>query len=254
MNNEELINLLEESLIDKAKENVFIDLVGALTHKWKQPLNLISIIAQDLSFSFQYNELTKESMDECEEKILEQITLLSNSIDEFKSFSKEKNEDKELMLLSFIYEIYDFFVVQFKNHKINIELFCNDDNEMIKITPSNLSQLQNKNLFIGKIKALDLLAVFVNILRNIKLKFTQNEHVLDIILSKGLDTIDISIINYTPFDINLYDNFNQLEKLNENYNFEFDMLITKKILHRYGYDFTITTTDEITKFNIQLKN
>ncbi|MBF0592439.1 MAG: GAF domain-containing protein, partial [Nitrospirae bacterium] len=83
----------EQLLIQQSKMAAMGEMIGLIAHQWKQPLNAISLITQDIGDAYSFNELDRDYLKRSETKILQQIQFMSKTIDDFRNFllpSKEK--------------------------------------------------------------------------------------------------------------------------------------------------------------------
>lgn len=75
-------------LIQQSKLAEMGMMIGAIAHQWKQPLNAIWLMAQDLKVSYDYEEMTPETMARFKNDIGEQVKFMSQTIDDFRNFYK----------------------------------------------------------------------------------------------------------------------------------------------------------------------
>lgn len=90
---------IQEKLIQKQKREAYMGkLVSDIAHHWRQPLNIIGLIIQNIYDSFTYNELTQESLNKDVQKALNQLRSLSKTIDIFSNLTKEQEEEKRFLI------------------------------------------------------------------------------------------------------------------------------------------------------------
>lgn len=76
----------ERILAHQARLAAMGEMISNITHQWRQPLTAISNIVQEMQDAFKYNELDAQSMAENTKSIKTQISLMSNTIDDFRNF------------------------------------------------------------------------------------------------------------------------------------------------------------------------
>lgn len=76
---------LERVSIYQARHAAMEEILGAVAHKWRQPLNCIALIIQNIVDAWKYGEMTDELLERSGFRAMEQINLLSCSIDDFRS-------------------------------------------------------------------------------------------------------------------------------------------------------------------------
>jgi len=57
-----------------------------IAHKWRQPLNAISLSVQNLKDDWEYGEINEELLNRSTFRIMEQVDLLSQTIDDYRSY------------------------------------------------------------------------------------------------------------------------------------------------------------------------
>ncbi|MEA3553772.1 MAG: PAS domain-containing sensor histidine kinase, partial [Campylobacterota bacterium] len=153
-------NLAKEMLLFEQSKMANIGaMIGNIAHQWRQPLSVISTTASGVQVSLDYDTFNKEDLPMFMDVILERTVYLSETIDTFRNFLKEKKELKEVVLQDRINIALGIAGVALKDNAI--VLHTNIDNEnKIKIT-----------MVVG-----ELTEVIINILNNAR----------DIILEKDI--------------------------------------------------------------------
>ncbi len=95
----------EQLLIQQSKMAAMGEMIGLIAHQWKQPLNAISLIAQDLGDAYAYNELNKDYLERSKNTIVKQIQFMSGTIDDFRNFLRPSKEKVAFDLREAIEEI-----------------------------------------------------------------------------------------------------------------------------------------------------
>ncbi len=112
----------EKMLIQQSKMAAMGDMIGAIAHQWRQPLNAIGLITQQVQDDYRYHELSTESLDNNVHKVLTQIDYMSKTIDDFRHFF---NPDKEMVYFDVTKEIkHSLSIISAKigNHSIEVIL------------------------------------------------------------------------------------------------------------------------------------
>lgn len=97
-------------------------LVGAMAHQWKQPLNILGLLIQDIRDAYEFKELDKEYMDGFVTRGMHNVREISHSIDGFRSFFQPRFEQEEVGLKACIEEIMAMLQHQYESHKIELLL------------------------------------------------------------------------------------------------------------------------------------
>lgn len=84
----------EELLLSQSKMAAMGEMIDAIAHQWKQPLNIINLTVSNLEISHEIGTLDKESISHISNRVTSQIRHLDTTLNEFRSFfrpNKEKN-------------------------------------------------------------------------------------------------------------------------------------------------------------------
>ncbi|MCK5109881.1 MAG: HAMP domain-containing histidine kinase [Arcobacteraceae bacterium] len=135
------------------------EMIGNIAHQWRQPLSVISTAASGLKVNYEFGILNDKEIPSYMDYIVENANFLSETIDTFRDFIKEKKEIKEVILQERIDMALNIIASTMKDNHIelknNIDYF-----NPIKIT-----------FIVG-----ELSQVMINILNNAK----------DILLEKNI--------------------------------------------------------------------
>ncbi|MDR2884618.1 MAG: PAS domain-containing sensor histidine kinase [Deferribacteraceae bacterium] len=85
-NVEILLTQQQELLVQQSKLAAMGNMIGIIAHQWKQPLNVIGLMAQNLEEDFDFGELSKENLGEYTDNIMKQVRYMSETIDDFSGF------------------------------------------------------------------------------------------------------------------------------------------------------------------------
>lgn len=77
-----------QALLQQSKLALIGEMVGAIAHQWRQPLNTLGLTVQDLEDAFNYGELDKKTLERDVEESLRQIAYMSQTIEDFRNFVK----------------------------------------------------------------------------------------------------------------------------------------------------------------------
>ncbi len=156
----------EMYLLQQSKLAALGEMLTAIAHQWRQPLNAIGLITQDLLSANKYNELNDDYLEKSSTSIMEQLKLLSDTIDEFRNFFSNNNEAQYFNVRESIEQIRTFYWAQFKSSAVHlcvtcknakgIQLFCSKENE------------ENKKLFDIYSLPSELKQVLLNLIANAK--------------------------------------------------------------------------------------
>jgi signal transduction histidine kinase len=133
------LNAQDNLLASQSRMSVMGEMISAIAHQWKQPLNVIGVLSQSIGDAWDFEELTDEFLNNQIELILEQVQYMSQTITDFRDFFKEDNiidfkvadaVNKAIKIVSYLLKHDDI--------KIKIDL---DSNCCLSGNPSELSQV-----------------------------------------------------------------------------------------------------------------
>lgn len=111
-----------QMLIQKSKLSSMGEMMGAIAHQWRQPLNALNINIQNLDDDCDEGLIDRAFMDEFIKKNKQIILFMSKTIDDFRNFFKIDKEKKEFSALESIYETIGLQMAQLSNHSIRIDV------------------------------------------------------------------------------------------------------------------------------------
>jgi signal transduction histidine kinase len=82
----------DRMLIRQSRLAAMGEMIEQIAHQWRQPLNTMALIMQDLFFKFKLNTLTTDTFDRANEQINETLQYMSKTIDDFRNFHQLDKE------------------------------------------------------------------------------------------------------------------------------------------------------------------
>ena len=114
----------EQLLIQQSKLAAMGEMMGAIGHQWRQPLNAIALQIQDLRDAYDYGELDREYLIDTIGKTMAQVTFMSDTIDDFRNFFKPSKTPQPFSLLTAVQEILKVIFQQLRNNTIRLTVEC----------------------------------------------------------------------------------------------------------------------------------
>jgi PAS domain S-box-containing protein len=168
--NKKMYEQQQSKLLEQSKLAAMGSMIGNIAHQWRQPLSIISTIASGIEFKYKLGKFDNEQTRKDMKFIVDETKRLSETIETFRNFLKEKKEYKEVILQDRIDIALKISSVTLKDN--GIKLINNVDyKKPIKV-----------NLVIGEI-----VEVFINIINNAK----------DILIEKKIEHPWVTIQTYT---------------------------------------------------------
>ncbi len=169
----------EDSIIMlKSKLEAQGEMLGAIAHQWRQPLNSIGLIIQDLFSAYRHNSLGPDLFITSKKEIFEQLNFLSETIDTFRNFFTKDISVRKVNLYVLINEILHLYQPQLKAREIETNVIVqglaedveweNNPNLEVMTLPADIKQivlifLSNSRDAISSIKSADEKQSCINI-------------------------------------------------------------------------------------------
>ncbi len=123
---EEVASNLEKNrlLLQQSKLAAMGEMMGAVAHQWRQPLNALGIIIQDIKMAYKDGDLNDEYMDDIVCKAMEQIMRMSGTIDDFRRMFKVDKQKERFVVKEAIVAAENLLGAQFEANCIEIDTRC----------------------------------------------------------------------------------------------------------------------------------
>ncbi len=128
--NEHLSKIVEEEtakriekdklLIQQSKLATMGEMIGAIGHQWRQPLNSLGILVQDTIFAYKYGELDEKYLEQFKDNAMQMIRNMSGTIDDFKNFFSPNKREEQFFIEDAVAQTLKILEAQFKNNDIEI--------------------------------------------------------------------------------------------------------------------------------------
>lgn len=105
-------------LIQESRLSAMGEMISNLAHQWRQPLNNIGLIVQDLQLAFKANELTAEELDADIADAMNVLQHISGTIDNFRNFFITEKEQSTFFINEVIGRALALVGTALKNHGI----------------------------------------------------------------------------------------------------------------------------------------
>ncbi|MBF0542666.1 MAG: PAS domain S-box protein, partial [Nitrospirae bacterium] len=115
-------------LIQQSKMASMGEMIGAIAHQWKQPLNALSLIVSDIKDTFDHNELDKEYINNIINQSKSQIEFMARTIDDFRNFFSPSKEKVQFSIVESINDISNIIIGQLKKLNIKVTFLCDSTN------------------------------------------------------------------------------------------------------------------------------
>jgi signal transduction histidine kinase len=116
----------DQMLIQQSRQAAMGEMINNIAHQWRQPLNNVGLIVQNLLFSFESGTLTGEEMRTEIATTMETIQFMSRTIDDFRNFFRQDKEKRTFAITDILSLTIDFVSAGFRDGNITVNLEISD--------------------------------------------------------------------------------------------------------------------------------
>jgi signal transduction histidine kinase len=109
-------------VLQQSRQAVMGEMMGNIAHQWRQPLNVISLLVQDLNESYTYGDFTREYLDNTINKIMDAIQHMSRTIEDFSDFLKPEKKKVLFSVRQSVEKTLSILEPALKHKKITFEI------------------------------------------------------------------------------------------------------------------------------------
>lgn len=132
---EERINLAvtdlrqrDQALIQQGRLAAMGEMINNIAHQWRQPLNNVGLIIQNLLFSFDDGTMTHDELKHEISTAMDVIMHMSRTIDDFRNFFREDKQKSGFIISKTVHHALEFVSAALASRDIRVEL---EDNENV---------------------------------------------------------------------------------------------------------------------------
>ncbi len=114
----------EQKLVQQSKLAAMGEMLGAIAHQWRQPLNALAVILQNLRDAQMHRELDDALLDQTVDKAMAQISHMSGTIDDFRNFFKPDKERTRFDAMAAIGNVIRLLAAQLQAGNITWQIRC----------------------------------------------------------------------------------------------------------------------------------
>ncbi len=159
----------EKVIFNQSKMAAMGEMISMIAHQWKQPLNCVSILVQEIFFNLKINNLENSVDVTLKKDIEEQLNYMAHTINDFKDFYKKDKIKNNINMVKLIDSILKLVSGQLKNNKIIIKIKFGTQGKHIQYDEKilTLKELFDKDYLVTTYSN-ELKQVILNIISNSK--------------------------------------------------------------------------------------
>ncbi len=110
----------ERLLIQQSKIASMGEMIGAIAHQWRQPLNALSIMVQEIQDAYEFGDLDEKYIDETVKNAMSQVQYMSKTIDDFRNFYRHSTDKETFSVIKAVKSAVSLQEAQLKQSQINV--------------------------------------------------------------------------------------------------------------------------------------
>lgn len=117
----------DQMLIQQSRLAAMGEMINNIAHQWRQPLNNVGLIIQNLQLSFESGTISSEEMGSEISKAMALIMHMSRTIDDFRNFFREDKEKQKFCVNRAVGRALEFVSAALKSRGIQVEIESGPD-------------------------------------------------------------------------------------------------------------------------------
>jgi C4-dicarboxylate-specific signal transduction histidine kinase len=130
----------ERLLIQQSRQAAMGDMIGNIAHQWRQPLNTLGLMVQELPMLYESGDFCGEYLEHTINKVMQIIRHMSQTIDDFRNFFQPDKDKVDFRGRQVIDKVRSIVDASLKEHRIELAVSAKDD-PLIHGYPNEYSQV-----------------------------------------------------------------------------------------------------------------
>ncbi len=117
----------DQTLIQQSRLAAMGEMIGNIAHQWRQPLNNVALIIQNIQMQYESGTLTREEMDSDIHEAMEVLLQMSHKIDDLRNFFRVDKERQGFFISKVVARTLELVSPNLGSHKIKVEIESDDE-------------------------------------------------------------------------------------------------------------------------------
>jgi len=117
----------DQMLIQQSRLAAMGEMINNIAHQWRQPLNNIGLIIQNLQLSYESGTISHDEMENETRKAMAVIMHMSRTIDDFRNFFREDKEKQVFYINSAVRRALEFVSAAIESRGIRVTISADQD-------------------------------------------------------------------------------------------------------------------------------
>ncbi|HEY6837237.1 MAG TPA: MEDS domain-containing protein [Geobacteraceae bacterium] len=130
----------EQLLMHQSRLAAMGEMINNIAHQWRQPLNLLGLVIQELPLKYEMGDFTREYLEARSAMANELVRHMSRTIDDFRNFFRPDKEKVDFSVNEVVNKTLSLVEESFRNNNIAVEVAMSG-NPVINGYPNEYSQV-----------------------------------------------------------------------------------------------------------------
>jgi signal transduction histidine kinase len=117
----------DQMLIQQSRHAAMGEMINSIAHQWRQPLNNLGLILQNIEISFKIGKLTLEEMKAENAKAMDTILFMSRTIDDFRNFFRDDKKKSVISINNLLKKTLALVTASFKHLNLSMDIELQED-------------------------------------------------------------------------------------------------------------------------------
>jgi len=127
-------------MIQQSRLAAMGEMIGNIAHQWRQPLNMLGLLAQDLAMTYKKGDFSTQYLEANVQKVMETINHMSKTIDDFRNFFRPDKQKTDFRILEIIEKTVSLLEGSLKAKQIRTAVVAASD-PVVNGYPNEFSQV-----------------------------------------------------------------------------------------------------------------
>lgn len=119
----------DQILIQQGRQAAMGEMIGNIAHQWRQPLNMLGLIVQELLMTYGRDEFNKETLEVNVKKAMGLIAHMSKTIEDFRNYFRPEKEKMPFNINQAVAKTLSLVELSLKNLDIKVQLNEKNDTD-----------------------------------------------------------------------------------------------------------------------------
>jgi len=112
----------DQILIQQSRLAAMGEMINNIAHQWRQPLNNIGLIVQNLQLAYQSGDMTATEVNKEADKAMDVILHMSRTIDDFRNFFRQDKEKRTFEINTVVSRSLEFIAATLESCRIRVDV------------------------------------------------------------------------------------------------------------------------------------